>query len=280
LCKKKVYEWISTQKLIQDSITLAGMLPSNVSGIAGVPRSGMLPASTIATHLHLPLYQLTEELKLERLGHGSRGRDGLHKANGPICAIDDTVYSGAAMTRLKNFSGLKCAVYVRPEASHHVDLFVRELPDPHLLEWNLFNCGPFGGYSADQTIFGSGIASDFDGIFCHDAQSGGVVGSPYLLPRTHPCRLIVTGRRESSRSVTVDWLKRNGCLWDRLEMMANYGPDDVEAMARHKARHYGESKCGFFVESCPIQSQMIFNLTSKPVICPAQGKVYQKEQPA
>src|SRR4051812_30935758 len=54
-------EWISTARLARDATLLAGLLPLDVAGIVGVPRSGLIPAAIVATYLHLPLYELTAE---------------------------------------------------------------------------------------------------------------------------------------------------------------------------------------------------------------------------
>lgn len=272
-------EWISTAQLVADTIVLAGKLPANVIGVAGIPRSGMLPAAIIATQLHLPLWQITEEGQLVRLGHGSRGRAlGFAGTGGPIAVIDDTVYGGAAMRKVRaavnGLSAVFCAVYVRPEAKSAVDLFGRLLSSPHLLEWNIANNGPFAGFAADRS-YGSGIACDFDGIFCHDEESGGPIGSQYMVPRTHSCRLIVTGRRERDRAVTESWLRANRAKWERLEMLPDDADGSLEGIAEHKAKHYAASGCGFFLESEPAQAELIAKAARKPVICPRAGKVYQ-----
>jgi hypothetical protein len=270
---KRNLEWIGTAQLIADSIKLAGLLPVNASGIAGIPRSGMVPASVIATHLHLPLYQLTEEGVLERLGHGWRGRElGFSQSSGPLVVVDDTVYGGNAMSKARasliGTEAIFAAVYVRPEKRDAVDVFTRLLPSPHFLEWNMFNTGCMAGYCQD-TIWGAGIATDLDGIICHDAESGGTLLTPYLVPRTHTCRLIVTGRPEADRVVTEELLRSIGCKWERLEMLQS---GDI---AEHKAKHFAASPCGLFIESDIIQAEKIAALSKKPVICPRAGKVFQ-----
>jgi len=278
--KSAPFRWVSTAQLATDAALLAGKLPHDLSGIVGIPRSGLIPAAIVAAHLHLPLWRLAEDGSLHSLGHGSRGRnDGLAgKAGQRLAVIDDTVYGGAAMRlarkNLRGIPALFAAVYVRPEARASVDVSAVELPSPHLLEWNLLNNGPFAGYAANA-VYGKGLALDFDGIVCHDAESGGAVGSPYLLPRAHPCRLIATGRQERSRAVTEAWLRQHGVRWERLEMLPDSEPFTAEAAAAHKARHYKASGCGFFVESDPGQAEHIHRLSGKPVICPRAARVWQ-----
>ncbi len=271
-------EWVSTRRLVADSIILAGKLPPDVTAVAGVPRSGMLPAAVIATHLHLPLAQVTAAGKVELLGHGSRGRSFGFPDKGRTVVVDDTVYGGTEMGRIRrHLAGradiLYAAVYPRPQRISLVDVYARPLPSPHLLEWNFANNGPFGGHAANA-LYGAGVALDLDGVIVHDDESGGPVGGPFLVPRTLPCKLIATGRSESSRAQTEAVLRSVGAKWDRLEML----PDGValtpESAAAHKAKFYRASPLGFFVESDPVQAELIHTLTGKPVVCPRVDKVW------
>ena len=266
-------QWVSTQQLVADAIVLAGKLPRDVTDVVGIPRSGMLPAAVIATHLHLPLWQLTEA-GLQRLGHGSRGGSLGSPAGNRFAVVDDTVYGGRAFTRARAAvpNSVLAAVYVRPEASHVADIFARRLPTPHLLEWNVANNGPMAGLAANP-IYRRGIAFDLDGVIVHDAESGGPPGSPYLVPRAHQVKLIATGRRERSRGVTEALLQSLGVRWERLEMLPDHEPD--EAIAEHKATMLLASGCGLFLESDPDQAEAICRQSGRPVICPRAGKVFQ-----
>lgn len=270
------YTWVSTAQLVSDSVTLAGLVPEDAAGIVGVPRSGLLAATVIATHLHLPLFSL-EPSGLRAIAGGSRG-DTLRRAAGPLVVVDDTVYGGGAMRRarakLAGRHAVYAAVYVRPEASAAVDFAARLLPSPHLLEWNFANNGPASGRSANP-VYGRGVAFDLDGILCHDAESGGPIGTPYLPARQHPIPLIATGRAEATRPQTEAWLTRQGIRFERLEMLPDTVALTADSAAWHKARHYKASGCGFFVESCPTQASLIHYRTGKPVICPRAGKVFQ-----
>jgi len=271
------YQWVSTARLVAGAIRLAAALPANCAGIVGIPRSGMLPAATIATHLHLPLYQLSREGEFTRLSGGSRGNS-LYQPGGPLAVIDDTVYGGDAMARARRYMGGRAAVYaavfVRPESAGAVDHFAEPLPSPHLLEWNAMNNGPFAGHAANPA-YRRGLAIDLDGIVVHDDASGGTIGAPYLVPRAFPCRLIATGRPEAHRAGTEAQLAALGVRWERLEMMPGTALAPWQEVADFKARHYAASDCGFFVESDPDQAERIQGTTKRPVICPAMETVYQ-----
>ena len=281
--KRTPLEWISTAQLAADAVKLAGQLPPTVSGIVGIPRSGMVPASIVSVLLHLPLWRLEHDGGLMAVGHGGRGRkDALAGKGGSLLAvIDDTVYNGAALRRarqqMRGIASIFGAVYVKPESRDVADFWHRLLPSPHLLEWNALNPGPLP--AVPNPVYGRGFALDLDGVICHDAESGGKVGTPYLIPRAHHCPLIATGRPARARAATVDWLALHGIRFDRLEMLPDDDPATVQTIAAHKARHYKASGCGFFIESDPDQAELIHEATGKPVICPLVGRIWQKSLP-
>lgn len=200
------------------------------------------------------------------------------RTGGPLVVVDDTVYGGAAMRRARAAMGgqpaVYAAVYVRPQARGAVDLAGVDLPCPHLLEWNLLNCGVAWGNAANP-IFRRGVAVDLDGIILHDSDSGGDVGGPYLVPRMRPIPLICTGRPETARAQTEAQLRQWGAKWARLEMYPGGRIPDVLTVAAYKAKHYAASGCGFFLESDPIQAAEIHRLSRMPVVCPRVGKVWQ-----
>lgn len=290
-------EWVSTSRLAADSVVLAGKLPPNVSGIIGIPRSGMIPASIIATHLQLPLWELPPIGQLRHLGSGGRGYMGwAGDAAGPMVVVDDTVYGGGSMShardQLRGRRVLFTCVYPTQRSSSWVDYYGRVLSDLQILEWNTFNNGPWAGFSAHPEVFQSGIACDFDGILCEEPQVPDADDGPGLeqyqqwlinarpkwLPRRLPTRLIVTGRLETFRKETEDWLHKWGVRWDRLVMhpartaSERFRKNDV---AQIKAIEYGKSSCGLFMESDPGQAETIFNITHRPVICPIVNRVWQ-----
>jgi hypothetical protein len=272
------FQWISTRKLAADAVKLAAMLPPDVSGIVGIPRSGLIPAAIVATIRHLPLLEINGNSIYQARTYSHRGNMPL--GNGPLALVDDTVYQGLSIERVKkSFGGrisLYSAVYVREGMESAVDFHVETVPPLHVLEWNWANNGPMRGmWEASAFGYRGGIAADLDGIICHDDESGGKPGQPYMLPRMHEIPLIITGRQERSRAVTENWLRHWGCKWKRLEMMPNEHEFTAENAAAHKAKHFGESQCGVFIESEPFQAEQIFKLSGKPVICPRIERVFQ-----
>ncbi len=274
-------EWVSTARLVRDAAMLAGKLSPDCAGVVGVPRSGMIPASVIAAHLHLPLYSLDGRSWGTQLGGGSRGSRG---GSGPLVVVDDTVFGGAAMRRARrrlDAAGVKhlaAAVYVHPERAGAVDLYHALTPEPHVLEWNVLNSAALTGT----------LACDFDGVLCQDPVGvrddtpeyrDWLLNAPPLLPaRKLPVPLVVTGRVERYRPETEAWLARWGVHVKRLSMhpaLTSAERDRLGDVAALKAREYAASRCTLFLESDPRQAEQIHRLSGKPAVCVSTGQVWQ-----
>ena len=156
-------EYITTSTLMKDcrDLLLPKVAKLKLRGILGMPRSGMLPASILATYLNLPLYALdpiggTFVLTGTSSFGGGRMTHFISNEAHKLLVVDDTIYSGAAMRdtkrKLREYAYFSC-IYFRPEAEFKPDFYARELKSPHLLEWNLFNCNYM-----QHTLL------DFDGI--------------------------------------------------------------------------------------------------------------------
>lgn len=276
-------EWTSLERLGADTRVLAGLVPHDACGVAGVPRSGMIPASMLATLLHVPLYELTEWGRLTGLGAGSRGPS-LARNTGPLIVVDDTVFSGAAMSKARaviasmNRRGFFVAPYTTPEAAHVLDAYAKIMPAPHVLEWNMWNNGVLNG-----------VATDFDGILCldpdvPDADAGEGLeryrqwmtrAKPQWLPRRNPVPLIVTARLEQFRPETESWLAKHGVKWNKLVMHPAGCASARGDVAAWKAARYRESGLHFFIESDAAQAEAIHAHTGMCVVCPGAGRVWQ-----
>lgn len=299
------WNYISTAQLLRDTYELVKHVPADCAGIVGVPRSGMIPASLLATASHLPLLEFSSQYGLRQLGTGGR----MHGARigdfgkGKLFVVDDSVHSGGAMSLVRDFLGNKAiysTVYCRMEASQEVDIFIREAPSPHIFEWNLFNSGNVSGQSGEDVHwFTGGIAFDFDGIICPDPPVPDADDGPgleayihylknapptHMTPRYDPVPLIVTLRLEKWREITMDWLRRNRVTCWKLVMCpyenasernGENGVVPEHIIIKHKAMPYKESKCILMVESDPRQAELIHFASGKPVLCPATGEIFQ-----
>ena len=254
---------VYTADLVADAMTLAEQVPHYIDGICGVPRSGMIPASVIATHLHLPLFTLNNRYITE-VGKGQRLRASESKS---ILIVDDTVMNGNTLNRLESFKCSTAAVYVNPHAKRKPELFAKELEPPHLLEWNLFN----SGYLAR-------MAFDMDGVICHDQpfeQWYTVPARLRYLPRKEPIT-IITARLEKDRQLTLDWLAGHDVTVNELIMFDGSASDRANqgVVSNYKAKAFAATGKDWFVESCQQQAQEIAELTGAWVICTENGRVY------
>jgi len=290
------WQYIKTSKLVEDSLRLANQIPSDCSGIIGVARSGILPATVISTHLQLPLYTVhardrlfIEEIKSQSLQRGLDYRT-IKPKDGPKVIIDDTVHGGGSFGVIKSLAieNYKyAAVYVRPNKTSAVDYYVETLNSPHFLEWNMFNNSYVCG-GPEYSPFYGGIAFDFDGILCKDPEAGVDRGDPnkwimelqptHIRPLHYKIPLIITNRLESWREPTVKWLNKYSINYDKIEMyqksLDERDANFMQAVIEHKADKFKRSDCYLMVESDPQQAQLIHQYSQKPVLCPAEGKFY------
>lgn len=283
--------YVSQKQLASDTLALIGKLPPGITRIAGVARSGLSVATTLAKYLHLPIDIVRQtQGDIVEGGNGWRLKEGSPPSDDAVLVVDDTCMTGNSLKAItplvqKHYgSQAKYAtVYVNPLAKRKPDYWAVDLPHPHVLEWNLFN-----------SVFTPSCGLDFDGILCDDCPpQDDDDGSRYLrflenvrpryFVRKRAIPLIVTARLEKYRTPTQLWLKRWGMRCDRLVM----GPWETKAerrrgdVAAYKAEHFREFlKRRFhpgppmFVESDPRQAQRIAELSGGIVVCPAAERCF------
>ena len=168
------WRWVTTGQLIEATRKIVPQIPPVLAGVVGIPRSGMIPASVLATWLHLPLYELSETGP-RRLYHGWRGGHIQTPTDAPFLVVDDTVYNGYAMRaarkRMVGRPAVYASVFVRPAQTHRVDIDAEILPSPHLLQWNLLNSDMITGNVQNPHLRG-GFALDMDGVICENNVVG------------------------------------------------------------------------------------------------------------
>lgn len=241
--------------------------------VIGIPRSGMLPASILATHLQLPL--------ADPVGYGKgivHGRSGTPVEGGSrVLLVDDTVNKGRAMAQAvkllpRGTKITRACVYgpyqvARPEEI--VDISLEHCHGPRVFGWNLW-----------KHIRLPRWAFDLDGVFCRDPERAEnddgpqykrfiETAEPLFLP-ARPIGHIVTGRLERYRSETEGWLRKQGIAFESLTMMPF--ATKAERMAhggrgQWKAQQAKRLGVEMFIESSAKQAGIIAREAGIPVWC-------------
>jgi hypoxanthine phosphoribosyltransferase len=282
-------EFVTLERLQQDIRELASKIHPSTSRIVGVARSGVGVAANVAMLLHLPL-SIVRQSAGDMIDAGNGWRlTGNIGGQGPVVVIDDTVMTGNSFKHvmpivLKTFpQAVSAAVYVNPATRLWPDLYVRELPHPHLLEWNLMN-----------SIFSSQTAVDFDGILCSDCAPQDdddgeryrgflLTATPKYMIRKTRIPLIVTARLERWRKETEQWLAWHGMAADQIIMgpWANNQERSRADIGAWKGGHYKafmrrhhRRKPPLFIESEERQAKRIAQVSGGIVVCPAAGRCF------
>jgi len=258
--------FVSYSQLIQDTINFAHQLP-RFDAVAGVPRSGMLPASIIAQQFHLPIYTFPYGWISNEYGT----RYPINISDNPtILLIEDCVTTATHLLQAKNNLKYKniitAAVYATSPSRNKLDYFYTILEHPRIFEWNLF-----------QSHIGTKSLFDFDGIYCKDPplDDDGPKYTKYI-SNVRPLRYlpqvlgIVTCRLNKYRDITTRWLNQNNMNYTHLHMM-----EYNTARERQQDGKYGQWKAEIyqqykdvpvFVESNINQGKTIARITQRPVI--------------
>lgn len=271
------FHYVSYAELVRDCHELARRLPP-VRAIAGIPRSGLVPASILALELNVPMVSLESlcdsdsppVIPLPRRGYGRRVGDGI------ILIVDDTCASGrqirALQERIRGPVPVEfAAIYVEDRPTIAADHFHSKLPPfAQFYEWTMFH---------DDN--NRRILTDMDGVLCEDWQGGDEqerLGEyeeflaqvrPRRIP-SMPLKGIVTNRLERHRPETEAWLQRHGIRYESLVMSPHAtfaARDKADDGAQRKAAAYlADPSALLFVESDEHQARQIAQLTGRPVL--------------
>lgn len=246
--------------------------------VVGIPRSGLLPASIIATHLQLPL--ATPEGYAAGIVHGRSGNPA--PIGKRVLLVDDSCNKGRAMARAaallgKGVKAARLAVFgpyqVAPEKV--CDVWFEVVQGPRAFAWNLAKHIrlPRWGF-------------DFDGVLCRDCTKAENDDGPryaeflrcvepVFLPQ-RPIGHIVTARAEKYRPETEAWLARHGVQFEALHMTPWHTKAERMDAIRFaggrggwKAQRARDLGVEMFIESCPKQAGIIAREAGIPVFCTA-----------
>ena len=128
-------------------------IPRDIDFIIGVPRSGMIAASMIASYLNIPLIDVNSYVAGLNPSGGRRLRffSSSHKTSNKVLVIDDTVYSGVSMNNTKSILSnindkrlIYMCVYLEGPGEYSVDIYLEdvrmhtnEIDKFVLYEWNI-----------------------------------------------------------------------------------------------------------------------------------------------
>jgi hypothetical protein len=264
------------QNLYNDTISLLlSKVPKDVDVVVGVPRSGMLPATIIATELHLPLGVATPA--------GAVIAEGGHRAPrtrySKILLVDDSFHVGNSMIRARkyvaNHNIVTACVYTSPAGTKHLDIFGEMVPAPRIFEWNLFN-----SWATTEGMF------DLDGVFCQDPpvwdddgpryQAALTNAKPLHLPKV-PVGAVCTNRIERWRGITEAWLTKHNITTNQLVMQPYKTAAERRAKsdpAQFKLAQFQKSNAKLFIESHDWQAKVIAR-AGRPVISLESKRVFQ-----
>ncbi len=267
-------DFINTFDLWQAILSNRRKLPRDIDLVVGIPRSGMLPATMIATQLNLPVTDLDGLVENRIFGHGTtKSAPDLSRANASdrtVLVIDDTVGSGQAFKRaraaLAGVSGrlVFCAVFA-PVARHpDVDIVLEKAGPAPICQWNMMH------HAVLQAA-----CVDIDGVLCrkpepHEDDNGRnyrkfIATAEKLFATSGEIRWLVTSRPERYRAATEEWLSKNGVRYRDLIMPST--DESRHSSTEYKARIYKSLDAKLFVESEADDAARISELSGRPVLC-------------
>lgn len=236
------------------------------SAVAGIPRSGVIPAAIVAQERAIPLLELTTLTAPYRPEWSRR----LQRPGAQVLILDDTAWTGRTINAWRLYLAAAdkplesltfAAVYAGPRALPQLDAHGYRLEtSAHSFAWNI-----------GRDVTAHRLATDLDGVLCHDPPH-------QVTPRLAPAQFhtIITGRRERHRAPTLRWLQAHGVRFRRLVMR----PDDVPDahVPRFKAsvykRIHDAGDVVGYLESDDRQAREIADRTRLPVVSVQAAATY------
>ncbi len=279
--KLKESKFITTTDLVQDTLNLIKYI-KNPSMIIGIARSGLIPASILATVLHTPLWSIDQKTgELFNLSGGARFDPLSIVSDGIIYIVDDSSWTGVALKNTRKYvqelfpnKEIKTVCIYKSSITQEVDI-CELAPQHHFFEWNINN-------AVFKTVH------DLDGVLCRDFTIEEDSTDEFYIPtmetmlgtKCKPLKSpvnIITARLERYRPQTEKWLSEQGFTIGKLIM----GPwetkcTDGEIIGEWKAnmmlKHFPDTFV--FIESSIVQARIIFKKTRRVVVCTDTNTVF------
>lgn len=250
--------------------------------VVGIPRSGMMPASIIATSLQIPFTDVEGYIHnryYDRQGKQTVAKD-LPTARKNVLLVDDSINSGKAMKLVvdslldKKDNIIRFAVFGSPKNKPTAVDFTCEIVGlPRMFQWNI--------WKHPNLIQ---CATDMDGVLCRDPSKQEIkrdfhkflrTAEP-LYPINKPIKYIITARKEVYRTETEEWLQKNNIPYEKLFMK----PTDYKAGDQVNAGYKAEvintyiDDIKLYIESNDKQAKQIAEQVPIPVWCTDSQKIY------
>lgn len=253
----------------------------NFDCVVGIPRSGMIPASLIATHLQLPLADVYGFLNGNLNLKSGKFKSANVAHNLKILLVDDTINTGKAMksavqliqSKFSTVEIVRFAVWKSEKTNHNDFDFVCSIcNNPRAFQWNIWNHNSSINW-----------ATDFDGVLCRNPtkeenDKGLKLENFYktvhpLFVYQKPIKYIVTARLEKYRKITEIWLKSNNIKYESLIMKSDTSKEHWEYKKDFLKDH---NEISLYIESDVKQAKMISKNCSTSVWCVDNQTFYQK----
>ena len=241
-------QYLPLAQIVQDTHKWIEKIPSDFDVVIGIPRTGMFPACIIACELGKPL--TTPDLYCNDvlwMSQESEAHNNVLKKYGRVLLVDD---SGCGLRTVNHVitqirvahpeTDIKVAVlYPCEQCIPKIDYWYKPYVDGesprHFL--NLMHHDDVS------------TAIDMDGVLCEDYNVSRDYNEflknarPYRIP-IYEVQCIITGRPESCREITKQWLEKYHVRYQRLHMWG--GKED---MGTFKARILLHEKPFRYIES-------------------------------
>jgi hypoxanthine phosphoribosyltransferase len=231
--------------------------------IVGVPRSGLMIASLIATKLGKPL--ATPENIIWRSKSFSP------KPINNILVVDDCVSTGKSLNeateKIKELYPQaivhKGVLYATDLLKSEIDTYFGIINGIQIFQWNLMH------YK-----FGI-VGFDMDGVLCQacpdDKNEDAYLkfldtARPYLIPE-YEIDYIITSRLEKYRPQTEKWLKENDVKYKKLIMWDLPEKSDRDGAGTFKSRTIQGIHIRYFIEDNVNQAEEIWNTAKIACLC-------------
>lgn len=267
---KSKWNFIKTEQLAKWSNEWASNF-SEFDLVVGIPRSGLIPSSIIATKIAKPLTTIDFNDEKYWMSEVVQEKKEIKK----IIIIDDSVASGKSIMEAKNKLKKKvskntiietAAIIVTKDSKKYVDHHYKIIPQPRIFEWNLF-------HGKRRTT-----AFDMDGVLCQNCPANTDENEkkyliwiktvkPKFIP-TFEIDFIITNRLEKYRVETENWLKKHNVKYKKLYMWNVKNKTDRQGLfAQNKINLVKKTDAKIVFESDFTQAKEIWEQTRTPVLC-------------